>query len=306
LDFQDSHEQYLLLADTQALTDNAHDPDKVRRNVIEVALDYLAVGIDPAKTTICLQSHLPALAELSMLYLNFVTVARLERNPTIKDEIRARGFGRNIPAGFLCYPAAQAADITAFKATVVPVGEDQAPLIEQTNEIVRRINSTAGKPILPEARAVIPRSGRLMGIDGKAKMSKSGGNAIALSASSDAISIAVKGMFTDPNHLRVEDPGQVEGNVVFAYLDAFDEDRAAVEDLKERYRSGGLGDAKIKRRLEDILQALIEPIRKRRAEFATDQTFVLDVIRKGTEKAKDQTEATKQEVVSGLGLFQMY
>lgn len=305
LEFQDTHEQYLLLADTQALTDNAHNPDKVRRNVIEVALDYLAVGIDPAKTSICLQSHLPALAELSMLYLNFVTVARLERNPTIKDEIRARGFGRDIPAGFLCYPAAQAADITAFKATVVPVGEDQAPLIEQTNEIVRRINSTAGKHILPEARAVIPQTGRLMGIDGKAKMSKSGGNAISLSAFPDDISTAVKQMFTDPNHLRIEDPGQVEGNVVFAYLDAFDEDYAEVEHLKEHYRQGGLGDGKIKKRLEDILQALIEPIRRRRAQMSQDQSYVFDVIRKGTERAKERTEATKQEVVSGLGLFQL-
>lgn len=215
LRLQDSHEQYLLLADMQALTDNAHDPAKVRANVIEVALDYLAVGIDPAKTTICLQSHLPALADLTLLYLNFVTVARLERNPTIKEEIRARGFGRDIPAGFLCYPAAQAADITAFKATVVPVGEDQAPLVEQTNEIARRINATAGRTILPEARALIPKAGRLPGVDGKAKMSKSGGNAIRLSASADQIRKAVQAMYTDPGHLRAEDPGQIEGNVVF-------------------------------------------------------------------------------------------
>ncbi|WP_321326546.1 tryptophan--tRNA ligase [uncultured Parasphingorhabdus sp.] len=303
--FQDSHEQFLLLADTQALTDNADTPNKVRDNVIEVALDYLAVGIDPEKTTICLQSHLPALAELSMLYLNFVTVARLERNPTIKDEIRARGFGRNIPAGFLCYPAAQAADITAFKATVVPVGEDQAPLIEQTNEIVRRINSAAGKPVLPEAKAVIPRSGRLPGVDGKAKMSKSGGNAIPLSAQPKAISAAVKSMFTDPNHLRIEDPGQVEGNIVFTYLDAFDEDRIEVADLKARYRQGGLGDSTIKRRLEDILQSLIEPIRTRRAELAQDPAYLLDVIRKGTEKARNRTEATRREVIEGLGLFKL-
>ncbi len=305
LRFQDSHEQFLLLADSQALTDNAHDPDKVRRSVIEVTLDYLAVGIDPAKTTICLQSHLPALAELSMLYLNFVTVARLERNPTIKDEIRARGFGRDIPAGFLCYPAAQAADITAFKATIVPVGEDQAPLIEQTNEIVRRINATAGRPILPEAQAVIPQSGRLPGVDGKAKMSKSGGNAIALSASPDAISAAVRAMFTDPNHLRVEDPGHVQGNVVFTYLDAFDEDRAGLESLKAQYRRGGLGDGRIKRRLEGILQALIAPIRERRAQLAEDPAYVVDVIRRGTEKARNRTEATKREVVQGLGLFML-
>jgi tryptophanyl-tRNA synthetase len=305
LRFQETHEQFLLLADTQALTDHAHAPDKVRINVMEVALDYLAVGIDPSKTTICLQSHLPALAELSMLYLNFVTVARLERNPTIKDEIRGRGFGRDIPAGFLCYPAAQAADITAFKATVVPVGEDQAPLIEQTNEIVRRINTTAGRTILPEAQAIIPQIGRLPGADGKAKMSKSGGNAITLSASPDEIAAAVKSMFTDPNHLRVEDPGQVEGNVVFTYLDAFDADCAALEELKAQYRQGGLGDSKIKRRLEDILQALIRPVRERRRQLAKDPAYVLDVIRRGTEKARSRTEATKREVVDGLGLFML-
>jgi tryptophanyl-tRNA synthetase len=240
-----------------------------------------------------------------MLYLNFVTVARLERNPTIKDEIRGRGFGRDIPAGFLCYPAAQAADITAFKATVVPVGEDQAPLIEQTNEIVRRINTTVGRVILPEAQAVIPQAGRLPGVDGKAKMSKSGGNAIALSASPDEIAAAVKAMFTDPNHLRVEDPGQVEGNVVFAYLDAFDEDRSTLEELKAQYRRGGVGDSKIKRRLEDILQALIAPTRERRTQLAKDPAYVLDVIRRGTEKARSRTEATKREVVEGLGLFML-
>lgn len=305
LRYQGSHEQFLLLADMQALTDNANDPAKVRRNVVEVALDYLAVGIDPNRTTICLQSHLPALAELSMLYLNFVTVARLERNPTIKDEIRARGFGRDIPAGFLCYPAAQAADITAFKATVIPVGEDQAPLIEQTNEIVRRVNATAGLAVLPEARAVIPEAGRLPGIDGKAKMSKSGGNAIPLSASSDMIRAAVRAMFTDPGHLRIKDPGQIEGNVVFTYLDAFDENKAELEELKSHYQRGGLGDGKIKNRLEDILQALIAPIRKRREEISTDQRYVLDTIRQGTEIARERTEATKREVIEALGLFQL-
>lgn len=305
LRYQQTHEQFLLLADTQALTDNAHDPGKVRRNVIEVALDYLAVGIDPAQTTICLQSHLPALAELSMLYLNFVTVARLERNPTIKDEIRARGFGRDIPAGFLCYPAAQAADITAFKATVVPVGEDQAPIIEQTNEIVRRINATAGSAVLPEAQAVIPAAGRLPGIDGKAKMSKSGGNAIALSASGDQIRSAVRAMFTDPDHLRIEDPGRVEGNVVFAYLDAFDPDPEGLAELKARYRRGGLGDGTIKARLEEILQDLLAPIRARRAQLATDPGHVVEVIRQGTARARERTEATRLEVVAALGLFQL-
>ncbi|WP_324755186.1 tryptophan--tRNA ligase [Roseovarius sp. Pro17] len=305
LRFQDSHDQYLLLADTQALTDNAHDPAKIRRSVMEVALDYLAVGIDPEKSTICLQSHLPALAELSMLYLNFVTVARLERNPTIKDEIRVRGFGHNVPAGFLCYPAAQAADITAFRATREPVGADQAPLIEQTNEIVRRINAAAEKDILPEAEAVIPRSGRLPGIDGKAKMSKSGGNAIPLSASPDAIATAVRAMYTDPGHLRIDDPGKVEGNVVFAYLDAFDEDEAAVQELKAQYGRGGLGDAVIKRRLNGVLEALIAPIRQRREEFAKHPDHVLNVIRAGTQRAREVTEATKRDVVNGLGLFQL-
>src|SRR6266568_3655415 len=207
---QTTHRQYLLLADTQALTDNAHDPGRVRDNVLEIATDYLAVGIDPNLTTICLQSHLPALADLTLLYMNFVTVARLERNPTIKDEIRVRGFGRDIPAGFLCYPVAQAADITAFKATVVPVGEDQAPLIEQTNEIVRRINNQIGRKVLVDAEAMIPRVGRLPGIDGKAKMSKSQGNAIQLSATPDEISDAVRRMFNDQNHLKASDPGRVE------------------------------------------------------------------------------------------------
>ncbi|MGY3696679.1 tryptophanyl-tRNA synthetase [Bradyrhizobium sp. USDA 3240] len=305
LRFQDSHEQFLLLADMQALTDNAHDIGKVRSNVIEVALDYLAVGIDPERTSICLQSQLPALAELSMLYLNLVTVARLERNPTIKDEIRARGFGRDIPAGFLCYPVAQAADITAFRATIVPVGEDQAPLIEQTNEIIRRVNALAGHTLLREAEAIIPRAGRLPGVDGRAKMSKSAGNAIPLSASPDDISAAVRAMFTDPDHLRVADPGKVEGNVVFTYLDAFDDDRDAVKELKARYRRGGLGDATVKRRLEDVLQALIAPIRTRRAELANNRDHIADVIRRGTLKAREITERTRRDVMAGLGLFQL-
>jgi tryptophanyl-tRNA synthetase len=300
---QHSHRQYLLLADTQALTDNASDPAKVRRNVLEVALDYLAVGIDPVQTTICVQSGLPALAELTLLYLNFVTVARLERNPTIKDEIQARGFGRDIPAGFLCYPAAQAADITGFKATLVPVGEDQAPLIEQTNEIVRRLNRQIGRDVLPQAQALIPPVGRLPGVDGKAKMSKSQGNAILLSATPDQIRDAVRRMYTDPNHLRASDPGMIEGNVVFTYLDAFDEDHATVEELKAHYRRGGLGDAVVKRRLEDILQALLAPIRERRAAWARNTGDVLDILRTGTQVARETTQATLDDVRSGLGLF---
>lgn len=250
---QATHRQFLLLADIQALRDNAYDPARVRRNVLEVATDYLAVGIDPSKTTICLRSHLSALAELTMLYMNFVTVARLERNPTIKGEIAMRGFGRDILTGFLCYPVSQAADITAFKAAVVPVGVDQAPLIEQTNEIVRRISRQADRPVLLEARALTPHVGRLPGVDGKAKMSKSQANAIPLSASPYEIYAAVQRIYTDPNHLRVSDCGQVEGNVVFTYLDAFDEDTRAVAELKERCRSGGLRDVVLKRRLVDIL-----------------------------------------------------
>jgi tryptophanyl-tRNA synthetase len=302
---QSTHRQFLLLADAQALTDNAHDPARIRHNVVEVAIDYLAVGIDPALTTICVQSHLPALAELTMLYMNFVTVARLERNPTIKEEIQARGFGRDIPAGFLCYPVAQAADITAFKATIVPVGEDQAPLIEQTNEIVRRINRQAGKDVLPEARALIPRIGRLPGSDGKSKMSKSQGNAIPLSATPDQISEAVRRMYTDPNHLRSADRGQIAGNVVFTYLDAFDEDLAAVDALKEHYRRGGLGDMVVKRRLNDILQALLAPIRTRREALARDPGYVLGVLQQGTASAQQKTGATLNEIRDALGLFKL-
>lgn len=303
--FQETHDQFLLLADMQALTDNAHDIGRVSRNVIEVALDYLAVGIDPGKSTICLQSQLPALAELSLLYLNLVSVARLERNPTIKDEIRARGFGRDIPAGFLCYPAGQAADITAFRATVVPVGADQAPLIEQTNEIVRRINGLAGRALLPEVLAIIPDVGRLPGVDGRAKMSKSGGNALLLSAEPDEISAAVRAMFTDPGHLRADDPGKVEGNVVFTYLDAFDDDKAKVAALKAQYRHGGLGDSVIKRRLDDILQALIAPIRTRRRQYAQSLDHVRDVIRSGTLRAREITAQTRAEVMEGLGLYRL-
>lgn len=300
---QRSHQQFLLLADTQALTDNAGDPEKIRRNVLEVAFDYLAVGIDPTQTTICVQSALPALAELTLLYLNFVTVGRLERNPTIKTEIQLRGFERDIPAGFLCYPAAQAADITAFKATVVPVGEDQAPLIEQTNEIVRRLNRQVGRDILVEAEAIVPAIGRLPGVDGKAKMSKSQGNAIPLSASPDDIRDAVRRMYTDPAHLRASDPGKVEGHVVFTYLDAFCEDRQFVEDMKARYRQGGLGDVTVKRHLEDILQELLAPIRERRARYAAEPDYVMEILREGTLRARVRTEATLAELRAALGLF---
>ena len=300
---QDSHHQHLLLADAQALTDNADNPDKVRRNILEVALDYLAVGIDPTKTTICVQSCLPALNELTMLYLNFVTVARLERNPTIKSEIQMRGFERDIPAGFLCYPAAQAADITAFKATVVPVGEDQIPMIEQTNEIVRRVNRQIGQDLLPECKALLSNMARLPGFDGKAKMSKSLGNTIVLNASDKDIKKAVNAMYTDPNHLRIEDPGQVEGNIVFTYLDAFDPNKEEVEELKAHYRRGGLGDGTVKKRLEGVLKELITPIRERREELAKDPDYIMDVLRQGTDKCRLITQQTLDEVKDGLGLF---
>lgn len=300
---QDSHHQHLLLADAQALTDNADNPDKVRRNILEVALDYLAVGIDPIKTTICVQSCLPALNELTMLYLNFVTVARLERNPTIKSEIQMRGFERDIPAGFLCYPVAQAADITAFKATVVPVGEDQIPMIEQTNEIVRRINRQIGQDLLPECKALLSNMARLPGFDGKAKMSKSLGNTIVLNASDKDIKKAVNAMYTDPNHLRIEDPGQVEGNIVFTYLDAFDPNKEEVEELKAHYRRGGLGDGTVKKRLEGVLKELITPIRERREELAKDPDYIMDVLRQGTDKCRLITQQTLDEVKDGLGLF---
>jgi tryptophanyl-tRNA synthetase len=303
LALQDDHRQFLLLADAQALTDNAHDPDRTARNVLEVVLDYLAVGIDPDKSVICVQSHLPALAELTMLYLNFVTVSRLERNPTVKQEMVQRGFHRDIPAGFLCYPIAQAADITAFKAVLVPVGEDQLPMIEQSNEIVRRINHQVGRSLLPEARALVPSIGRLPGVDGKTKMSKSAGNAIPLSASPNEINSAVQTMFTDPDHLRVDDPGRVEGHVVFAYLDAFDENQEELEDLKAHYRRGGLGDTVLKRRLDTCLQALLAPIRERRVEFAKRPDFVMNIVRAGTEQSAAVTRETLDEVKAALGLF---
>ena len=300
---QDSHQQYLLLADTQALTDNADNVEKVQRNIIEVALDYLAVGIDPTKTTICVQSCLPALFELTSYYMNFVTVARLERNPTIKTEIQMRGFERDIPAGFLCYPVSQAADISAFKATLVPVGEDQIPMIEQTNEVVRRVNRQIGQDILPECKAMLSNVGRLPGFDGKAKMSKSLGNTIVLDASDKDIKKAVNAMYTDTNHLRIEDPGQVEGNVVFTYLDAFDPNKEEVEELKAHYRRGGLGDGTVKKRLEGVLKELIGPIRERRQELAKDPTYVMDILRDGTDKCRLITQETLDEVKAGLGLF---
>jgi tryptophanyl-tRNA synthetase len=300
--YQDTYRQFVMLADAQALTDNMDDIKKVHRNVVEVALDYLAVGLDPARTTILIQSQIPELAELTFYYLNLVTVARLERNPTVKEEIRLRGFERDIPAGFLTYPASQAADITAFKASLVPVGEDQIPMIEQTNEIVRRFNRIAQRDILVEAKALVPEVGRLPGIDGKAKMSKSLGNTINLGASADEISAAVKQVYTDPLHLRVSDPGHLEGNVAFLYLDAFDTDQATLQELKDYYVRGGLGDSVVKKRLEGILQELLAPIRARRQEFAKDKGHVMQILKDGTAKAREVAAQTTDEVRKALGL----
>lgn len=299
---QHEAQQFLLLADAQALTDNAGNHQKVAGNVLEVALDYLAVGIDPAKSTIFIQSQIPELVELTQYLLNLVTVSRLERNPTIRAEIRQKGFERDIPAGFLVYPVSQAADITAFKATRVPVGDDQCPMIEQTNELVRKFNTSVGQSVLVECQALLSPVGRLPGIDGKAKMSKSLGNSIALGATPADIKKAVNLMFTDPNHLRVEDPGQVEGNVVFSFLDAFEPDAALLLELKAHYRRGGLGDGVLKKRLNEHLQALLEPIRAERTRLAADRGEVLAILKRGTEKARAVAAATLSEVKGALGL----
>lgn len=305
--YQHEYKQYVMLADAQALTDNMDDIVKVHRNVVEVALDYLAVGIDPKLSTIFIQSQVPELTELAFYYLNLVTVARLERNPTVKEEIRLRDFERDIPAGFLTYPVSQAADITAFKATLVPVGEDQIPMIEQTNEIVRRFNrtyknATTKQEILVETKALVPELGRLPGIDGKAKMSKSLGNVINLGASADEVTKAVKRVYTDPLHLKIEDPGHVEGNIAFTYLDAFDTDKAAVAELKAHYTRGGLADSIVKKRLEAVLQEMLEPIRTRRAELANDKGYILQLLREGTEQAREVAAQTMSEVRAALGL----
>ncbi|WP_431477191.1 tryptophan--tRNA ligase [Massilia eburnea] len=300
--YQDDYKQFIMLADSQALTDNMEDTNKVHRNVVEVALDYMACGIDPAKSTILIQSQIPELAELTFYYLNMVTVARLERNPTVKQEIVLRGFERDIPAGFLTYPASQAADISAFKATIVPVGEDQIPMIEQTNEIVRKFNRLANKEILVECKAVVPEVGRLPGIDGKAKMSKSLGNVINLGASAAEITAAVKMVYTDPLHLKVSDPGHLEGNVAFIYLDAFDTEKASLQEMKDHYVRGGLGDSVVKKRLEAVLQDMLAPIRARREELAKDKGYIMQVLKEGTMRAREVAARTTDEVKVALGL----
>ena len=298
---------YIMIADAQALTDNADNPEKIRQHIVEVALDYLACGIDPAKSVILIQSQIPELCELSFYYMNLVTVSRLQRNPTVKTEIKMRGFETNIPVGFFTYPISQAADITAFKATTVPAGEDQEPMLEQTREIVRRFNNTYGE-VLVEPEILLPGNAaclRLPGTDGKAKMSKSLGNCIYLSDDAKEVSKRVMGMYTDPDHLRVSDPGKVEGNAVFTYLDAFCRpehfaaylpDYANLDELKAHYQRGGLGDVKVKRFLDAILQEVLEPIRTRRKEYEQDIPGVYRMLKQGSEAAREVAARTLDEV----------
>ena len=302
---------FIMIADAQALTDNADNPEKVRQNIIEVALDYLSVGIDPAKSNIFIQSQISQLTELTFYYMNLVTVSRLQRNPTVKSEIQMRNFEASIPVGFFCYPISQAADITAFKATTVPVGEDQEPMIEQTREIVRKFNSVYGETLV-EPEILLPQNQaclRLPGTDGKAKMSKSLGNCIYLSDSADDVKNKVRGMYTDPDHIKVSDLGKIEGNTVFTYLDAFctDEDFALflpeynnLDELKEHYKRGGLGDVKVKKLLTEVLNKELEPIRNRRHEYEKDIPEVYNILQEGTKKAYEVAEQTLNEVKAAM------
>ena len=298
---------FIMIADAQALTDNADNPAKIRDNIMEVALDYLSVGIDPTKSNIFVQSHIAELTELSFYYMNLVTVSRLQRNPTVKAEIKMRNFETSIPVGFYTYPISQAADITAFKATTVPAGEDQMPMVEQTKEIVHKFNSVYGetlvdpKILLPENEACL----RLPGIDGKAKMSKSLGNCIYLSDTEEDVHAKIMEMYTDPLHIKVSDPGHIEGNTVFTYLDAFSRpehfeeympDYANLDELKEHYRKGGLGDVKIKRFLNNVMQEELSPIRARRAEFEKDIPEVYNILKKGSDVARETAAQTLSEV----------
>ena len=297
------YDPYIMIADTQALTDNARNPEKIRNSLIEVALDYLAVGLDPEKSTIFVQSQIPALFELSMDYMDLVTLARLERNPTVKTEIKQKNFGDSVPVGFVTYPIAQAADITAFKTSLVPVGDDQEPMLEQAREIVRTFNRTYNVDVLVEPKGYFPPKGqgRLPGLDGNAKMSKSLGNCIYLADDAETVKKKVMSMYTDPNHVHVEDPGQVEGNTVFTYLDVFDPDKDKVAQLKEDYQKGGLGDVKIKRYLNKVLEAELAPIRERRAKYAQDTDAVYDMLYEGSQKANAVANETLQEVRDAIG-----
>ncbi len=314
VELQDSgkfDEIYIMIADAQALTDNADNPEKVRQNIVEVALDYLACGLDPAKSTLLIQSMIPELTELSFYYMNLVTVSRLQRNPTVKAEIQMRNFEASIPVGFFTYPISQAADITAFKATTVPVGEDQMPMLEQTREIVHKFNAVYGdtlvepEVLLPDNKACL----RLPGIDGKAKMSKSLGNCIYLADTEEDVRKKIMSMFTDPNHLRVEDPGEVEGNPVFIYLDAFSSkehfeeflpEYAGLDELKEHYKRGGLGDVKVKKFLNNVMQSVLAPIRERRKTWERDIPAVYDILKAGSERARETASKTLAEVRAAM------
>ncbi len=298
---------YIMIADAQALTDNAENPEKVRQNIVEVALDYLSAGLDPAKSTLFIQSMVPELTELTFYYMNLVTVSRVQRNPTIKSELQMRGFGDSIPVGFFTYPISQAADITAFKATVVPAGEDQMPMVEQTQEIVHKFNSVYGETLI-EPKILLPENQsclRLPGTDGKAKMSKSLGNCIYLSDEPDVVKTKVMSMYTDPNHINVSDPGQVEGNTVFTYLDAFSKPGhfekynigyANLDEMKDHYKRGGLGDVKCKKFLINVLEEELAPIRERRHAWEKDIPGVYEILRKGSEEAERVAAETLSDV----------
>lgn len=300
------YDPFIMIADKQAFTDNARDPQKIHNSLLEVALDYLAVGLDPSKSTIFVQTAVPELSELTEYFLNLVSVARLQRNPTVKAEIQQKGFGESIPAGFFTYPVSQAADIAIFKGQVVPVGDDQEPMLEQTREIIRTFNRYYGngKDILVEPQGVFPPKGqgRIPGLDGNSKMSKSLGNAIYISDDADTLWTKVKSMYTDPTHIKLTDPGHVEGNMVFSYLDIFDQDKEQVAALKAQYQAGGLGDMKIKKYLFEVLDQEFAPMRERRAEFATDRGQVLQMLADGSAKARQRAQATMDEVRNVMGI----
>ena len=295
---------FIMIADTQALTDNARNPEKIQKSLTQVALDYLAVGINPEISTVFIQSQIPALFELTAYYMDLVTVSRLERNPTVKAEIKQKGFNDSIPVGFLNYPVSQAADITAFKATLVPVGDDQEPMLEQAREIVRTFNRVYNCNVLVEPKGYFPEKGegRLPGLDGNAKMSKSLNNAIYLSDDAKTVEQKVMSMYTDPQHIHVEDPGKVEGNTVFTYLDIFDPDKNKVAQLKADYQKGGLGDVKIKRYLNTVLEKELAPIRERRAQYEQNISAVYEMLIEGSKKANEVADQTLQEVRDAIGL----
>ena len=302
-DGKPSYKSYILMADMQALTDNAETPEQVSSNILNVALDYLAVGIDPKLSDIFLQSQIPEISELTMYFLNLLTLNQVERNPTVKEEIKQKNYGNKIPVGFFIYPVAQAADILSFNADLVPVGADQIPMIEDTNMIARKFNQTYKQEVFKECKALVPEDfSRLVGLDGKSKMSKSLGNAIYLKDTTDELWEKVRQMYTDPDHIKVEDPGKVEGNVCFTYLDAFDEDKAKVQELKDHYSKGGLGDMKVKKYVMEVLEAKFAPIRARREDFAKDPAQVMGLVAQGTEAARQKVHETMAQVKAAMGI----